>query len=232
MISSEKEKQLEDLLSVFKDKDEIVDLLLDKDFEKIDKNMLVKKMIHNQINDNLEKNLKISCDDALKFECNEKFDIVLIDAPCSASGTFRRHPEIIHTKTFEDVKKMACIQEKILEEFNASAPAMISCLIASKFAFIMPSCKIVFNVQRPLHTSMQGTKTFPRYHPYSQGFKEDFGQLHFDLTRLHVTGYNCSRLRGSGGKFESVSELKAAYSRRLPLSERVYFSTGHHQCQI
>lgn len=65
---------------------------------------------------NLEKNLKISCDDALKFECNEKFDIVLIDAPCSASGTFRRHPEIIHTKTFEDVKKMACIQEKILEK--------------------------------------------------------------------------------------------------------------------
>ena len=52
----------------------------------------------------------------MRFECNEKFDIVLIDAPCSASGTFRRHPEIIHTKTFEDVKKMACIQEKILEK--------------------------------------------------------------------------------------------------------------------
>ena len=74
-------------------------------------------------------------------------------------------------------------------------------------------------------------ENIPRYHPYSQGFKEDFGQLHFDLTRLHVTGYNCSRLRGSGGKFESVSELKAAYSRRLPLSGRKYISTMHHQCQ-
>lgn len=64
----------------------------------------------------LEKNLNIVCADALEFNTDEVFDIILIDAPCSASGTFRRHPEIIHTKNIKDVDKMANLQEKILEK--------------------------------------------------------------------------------------------------------------------
>ncbi len=64
---------------------------------------------------NLKDNLSIVCANALEFNCDEKFDIVLVDAPCSATGTFRRHPEIIHTKTPKDVKKMADLQIKILQ---------------------------------------------------------------------------------------------------------------------
>ena len=64
----------------------------------------------------LEKKLKIICSDAVYFESDEKFDIILVDAPCSATGTYRRHPEIIHTKKFSDVEKMARIQKEILEK--------------------------------------------------------------------------------------------------------------------
>ncbi|MBR5154157.1 MAG: RsmD family RNA methyltransferase [Alphaproteobacteria bacterium] len=63
--------------------------------------------------------LNITCCDALEFCSKEKFDIVLVDAPCSATGTFRRHPEIIHTRTVEDVKKMSLIQKKILEKASS-----------------------------------------------------------------------------------------------------------------
>lgn len=62
----------------------------------------------------LESNLKIICSDVLDLTLEEKFDIVLLDAPCSATGTFRRHPEIINTKTLSDVKKLASLQEKLL----------------------------------------------------------------------------------------------------------------------
>lgn len=57
------------------------------------------------------------CADAQEFlqqTPDEAFDAVLLDAPCSATGTFRRHPEVIHIKTIEDVAQQALIQEKLL----------------------------------------------------------------------------------------------------------------------
>ena len=36
---------------------------------------------------------KLICQDALKFNPRSPFDLILLDAPCSASGTLRRHPE-------------------------------------------------------------------------------------------------------------------------------------------
>ena len=76
----------------------------------------LKKLEENISRLKLNKNLKVICSDALKLDIDEKFDIILIDAPCSATGTYRRHPEIIHTKKMADVKKMASVQSKILEK--------------------------------------------------------------------------------------------------------------------
>lgn len=42
------------------------------------------------------------------------FDAVLLDAPCSATGTIRRHPEIAWTKTLADILTLAVQQEKLL----------------------------------------------------------------------------------------------------------------------
>ena len=54
--------------------------------------------------------------DALDFlqTTSEKFDIILLDAPCSATGTFRRHPEVLYLKTSADVEEQAKLQKKLL----------------------------------------------------------------------------------------------------------------------
>lgn len=44
-----------------------------------------------------------------------KFDMILLDAPCSASGTFRRHPEVLHIKTLDDVNTQVETQKKLLK---------------------------------------------------------------------------------------------------------------------
>lgn len=44
------------------------------------------------------------------------FDAILIDAPCSATGTIRRHPDIMHLKQPADIAALCEIQRKILKQ--------------------------------------------------------------------------------------------------------------------
>jgi 16S rRNA (cytosine967-C5)-methyltransferase len=52
--------------------------------------------------------------DLLKFEPETLFDAVLLDAPCSSTGTVRRHPDVPWTKTPADVEKLADLQARLL----------------------------------------------------------------------------------------------------------------------
>lgn len=52
--------------------------------------------------------------DAQAFASQEPFDAVLLDAPCSATGTIRRHPDIPHLKSQDDVARLAALQERLL----------------------------------------------------------------------------------------------------------------------
>ena len=51
----------------------------------------------------------------------EKFDAILLDAPCSATGTIRRHPDVPHLKRQSDIKTLIQAQDRLL----AAAAAML-----------------------------------------------------------------------------------------------------------
>lgn len=53
--------------------------------------------------------------DAATYAAEEPFDAVLVDAPCTATGTIRRHPDIMYLKRPEDVAALAALQVRILE---------------------------------------------------------------------------------------------------------------------
>ena len=50
----------------------------------------------------------------LKFQPTELFDAVLLDAPCSSTGTLRKHPDVCWTKDEKDIAKLAGLQEQML----------------------------------------------------------------------------------------------------------------------
>ena len=52
--------------------------------------------------------------DALTFEA-PPFDAILLDAPCSATGTIRRHPDLPHAKTGEDFPALFDVQARMLD---------------------------------------------------------------------------------------------------------------------
>ena len=52
--------------------------------------------------------------DASKWAPAEKFDAILLDAPCSGTGTLRRHPDIAWLKDEEDVGRLMLTQDRLL----------------------------------------------------------------------------------------------------------------------
>ncbi len=52
--------------------------------------------------------------DAGKWVTDRKFDAVLLDAPCSGTGTLRRHPDIAWLKDEEDVGRLSLTQDRLL----------------------------------------------------------------------------------------------------------------------
>lgn len=53
--------------------------------------------------------------DFRKTAGNRTFDAVLLDTPCSSTGTIRRHPDVPWTKSAEDVAKLASLQADLLD---------------------------------------------------------------------------------------------------------------------
>ncbi|MET0653707.1 MAG: RsmB/NOP family class I SAM-dependent RNA methyltransferase [Hyphomicrobiaceae bacterium] len=52
--------------------------------------------------------------DAAAWSPGRTFDIVILDAPCSATGTIRRHPDILRLKRVDDIARMADLQRGML----------------------------------------------------------------------------------------------------------------------
>ena len=54
--------------------------------------------------------------DALAFEPDQLFDVILLDAPCSATGTIRRHPDMPYVRGNDEVKQLLTLQRKLLRK--------------------------------------------------------------------------------------------------------------------
>ena len=71
-----------------------------------------------RLRENLERT-KLSADlvvgDVLKWSPKAKADAVLLDAPCSATGIFARHPDVLHRVRPKDIKQLADVQTRMLE---------------------------------------------------------------------------------------------------------------------
>jgi 16S rRNA (cytosine967-C5)-methyltransferase len=53
--------------------------------------------------------------DATTWQPGGLFDAVLLDAPCSSTGTIRRHPDIPYLKSEKDIEALAALQTRLLD---------------------------------------------------------------------------------------------------------------------
>lgn len=74
----------------------------------------------------LEDHVEIVIADATVWAPKQPADFILVDAPCSATGTIRRNPDVAHLKAPRDLSRLVNVQERILENaFNMLAPGGI-----------------------------------------------------------------------------------------------------------
>ncbi|MBX9731615.1 MAG: RsmB/NOP family class I SAM-dependent RNA methyltransferase [Sphingomonas sp.] len=70
-----------------------------------------------RLRDNLQRThlqANIVTADALKWAPHAPADAVLLDAPCSATGIFRRHPDVLHRVLPSHITEMAALQAQLL----------------------------------------------------------------------------------------------------------------------
>ncbi len=57
---------------------------------------------------------KVMTADALEWEPEKPFDAILLDAPCTATGTCRRHPDVLHRIGSRQIAEMAELQARLI----------------------------------------------------------------------------------------------------------------------
>ena len=70
------------------------------------------------------------CADVAEWSAESTFDAVLLDAPCTSTGTIRRHPDVPWLKREADIAALAGTQRRLLEravELTAPGGVLVYC---------------------------------------------------------------------------------------------------------
>ena len=93
----------------------------------------------NLIRENFDKlginNVKYISENALTYKSKNKFSKILIDVPCSSSGTLRKNPDIKWKLKEKDIKKFSELQYNILNN--------LSNYLANKGELVYSTCSIL-----------------------------------------------------------------------------------------
>ncbi len=74
----------------------------------------LKRLEENLERMNLKERVTIEISDAAAWKSVEQPQRILLDAPCSATGTIRRHPDTGYLKSMQDITSLMSVQERLL----------------------------------------------------------------------------------------------------------------------
>lgn len=83
----------------------------------------LKKLEQNLARLRLNDRIEVIASDASSWQPKEAPQYILVDAPCTATGTIRRHPDVPHLKSMRDLESLVPTQMRILDNaFRMLAP--------------------------------------------------------------------------------------------------------------
>lgn len=79
----------------------------------------LKRLRENMKRLGFDRRVQTICTDLLKWDQFSEYDAVLLDAPCSATGTLARHPDLIFHRSQADVERLVLLQKELLKKATA-----------------------------------------------------------------------------------------------------------------
>ena len=154
----------------------------------------------------LELETEIVCGDIMDWQPDELFDAVLLDAPCTSTGTIRRHPDLPYLKRQSDIDELVKIQARLLDkalEFIKPGGTLIYCTCSLQpeegeqqiNALLKRNKKVILDEIKPEELAgrtdwitQQGTlRTLPHHRP--------FDKAEFKKVGSGMDGFFAARLR-------------------------------------
>jgi 16S rRNA (cytosine967-C5)-methyltransferase len=121
-----------------------------------------------RLNANLQRlglSAEVVAADATSWAPERTFDAVILDAPCTATGTIRRHPDILRLKQPEDLGRMADLQRRLL---------------ANAARLVQPGGTLVYST-----CSLEPEESEQQIHAFLGG-NSDFGRMPIAANELDV----------------------------------------------
>ncbi len=151
-------------------------------------NVRIKKLLKNL--NRLKYETKIINEDFIKYEIDEKFDCILIDAPCSASGLIQKKPEMLVTN--KDIGGLELKQKLMLEKATK--------LLKDGGHIIYCVCSIIFSEgEGQIKSFLQNFKNFSLINCFNS--IESFGIVNNNLPFFFTTPDVTNKYGGIDGFF-------------------------------
>ena len=135
--------------------------------------------------------------DILKWDTDEKFEFILIDAPCSATGTIRKNPDLMHIKDAGELDDHLNTQRLILEKaktLTSKHGIIVYCVCSLQANEGINQIKSFLSENDDFHRLKIGIDDYPAYNNFvtEDGdiqtlphLIEDGGIDGFFISRLH-----------------------------------------------
>ena len=116
---------------------------------------------------------------ALEISEKEKFDVIILDSPCSGVGTLRRNPDILFKKKPPDLDFLTKVQENLI---NKAAN-----LLNKNGVLIYMVCSFLYDETKDIKNKfLNKNKNFSQYHFKlgSNNYFKDYLDVDGDIFRI------------------------------------------------
>ncbi len=143
----------------------------------------------------LKDRVRIEIADAASWKIAQKPERILLDAPCSATGTIRRHPDTGYLKSVQDIASLMSVQERLLNRAGE--------ILAIGGVLIYCTCSLQKSEgEHQIEKFLNNNANFKRINVKSHEIG-DYEELINDSGDLRILPYHLSNQGGMDGFFVS-----------------------------